>query len=55
MKNGKEIETHIKSKYGKSHNNGTILKILHNILSSIVEYIKYNYKKNQIGGAPEEN
>ena len=46
MKNGKEIENHLKSKYPKSPNYATILKILQNIRSAIAEYIKYNYKKN---------
>ena len=55
MKNGKEIETHIKFKYGKSPNYRTILKILHNLRSSIAKYIKYNYKKIRLVDDPEEN
>ena len=55
MKNGKEIETYLKSKYEKIPNYSTILKILKNIRCSIAEFIKHRYKKTQIGGAPEEN
>ena len=47
MRNDKEIETYLKSKYQKNHNYATILKILQNIPHEIEEYIKFNYKKHK--------
>jgi len=48
MKNGKEIETLFKSKYGESSKYLTILKILHIIPNTIAEYLKYKYKKIEL-------
>ena len=55
MKNSKEIENHLKSKYPKNPNYATILKILQNIPCTIAEYNNYKYKEIQIRGPPNEN